>query len=106
MKKIYIIYWIVLILGVIIFFLTDGLIKIILGFIIMILPLIGTNLNKYTWANKLLEDLGIAILGGLIVSIFRDISANQWTSNIIVMYFMMFLTAVILLIMGNMNKPK
>ena len=71
----------------------------------MVLPLIGTSLNKYTWENKLLKDLGIALLGGLVVSIFRDISTNQWTSSIITMYFMMFFTAVIFLIIGNMNKP-
>ena len=69
----------------------------ILGLIFLVWALATLILNNETWAAGLRKNLGIAILGGLTVSFFRDITVGNF-SDLTKMYFILLAFSILLLV--------
>jgi len=95
-----IIYWIILIIFLILFFILSGIPRIFLGFLMFVLLIYYASITINSWSHKFWEDIGIALIGGLIVSLFKDVATNNFNNQIIPMYIMGFVTGIVLLFMG------
>jgi len=62
--------------------------------------IIFSLISKRSYANKFWETIGMGMYSGLIVSLFRDIVQNSFTSFLKIMYVMGFITATILIFIG------
>ena len=97
--------WLVILLTLILFFNLKGIPQIITGLIIFILLIISSALDTKDWSNKFLEQIGIAVIAGLVVSLFRDISLKLINNSLLIsMYIIGFVVGLVLLLMGVLGR--
>lgn len=111
LKKINRILFILIIINIIIFFIIkyqkgDFVSLIISAIMIIIYVILIAMINKKSYANKIWERVGIGIISGGTVSLFRDTAENTLTKMKIITYFMLFIISIILTIMGLLGQEK
>jgi len=103
MNKTQIFLWIAIIITLVIFFLTKTFwVRIALGCLLFILIIKNTSILKKDYSNKIFEAIGVGMISGFIVSLYRDIA----TGNPIIypLYIAGFAVAIVLLIIGISGK--
>lgn len=104
MKLIRIILILLLILSLILLYIFDGWTKLILGLITSLLIIILCSFEKRDKFSKFWADIGIAILGGLIVSFYRDLAMNSLNAPAIAFYIVASVVGIVLVILGQVGK--
>ena len=101
LKPLRLIVWVMIFLDLIVFLsIKDSIPKIIFGGIISIFLIMNSFMSKKDNSNKLLESVGIGIISGLLVSLFRDASQRLFTPQTISMYIIGFIVGVIFILKG------
>lgn len=97
-RRITIIFIILTILSIFLFFILQ--MNPVVGIVVLVLCVLAIFFNNEKWANRFAENLGIGIIGGLIVSFIMDVYSKTLNSGLEQVYFISLGFCLLLLIKG------